>query len=106
MLYCKCFGLAISEDVYYLQLPLVSRILDIHVTVWISCCLHVLLCFYLWFFLASDCLAPIALKVMNSPTCSHNTESPSRFPHLSHTLPWFQNLPLSTCQLSLKSLKK
>ena len=32
-LYCKCFGLAIGEDVYDLQLPLVSRIPDIDVMV-------------------------------------------------------------------------
>src|SRR5260221_1591234 len=34
---CKCFGLAVGEDVYDLRLPSVSRIPGIHVTVWISC---------------------------------------------------------------------
>src|SRR5258708_9542007 len=37
MLYCKCFSLTVGEDVYDFWLPLVSRILDIHFTVWISC---------------------------------------------------------------------
>src|SRR5258708_13745810 len=36
-LYCKCFGLTVGEDVHDLRLPSVSRIPDIHVTVWISC---------------------------------------------------------------------
>src|SRR5258708_39968376 len=54
---CKCFGLGVGEDVYDLRLPLVSRILDIDDTVWISCCLPSLvlsfiICIYFFFSLS------------------------------------------------------
>ena|SRR5258708_4716742 len=54
---CKCFSLAIGEDVYDLQLPSVSRIPDIDVMVWISChlpssVLSFIICIYFFFSLS------------------------------------------------------
>src|SRR5258708_8451384 len=54
---CKCFGLAIGEDVYDLWLPSVSRILDIDDMVWILChlpslVLSFIICIYFFFSLS------------------------------------------------------
>src|SRR5258708_17391644 len=73
---CKCFGLGVGEDVYDLRLPLVSRILDIDDTVWISCrlpslVLSFIICIYFFFSLS------YVLRL-----CSPCSASPSSIPVL------------------------
>src|SRR5258708_11141910 len=79
MLYCKCFGLAVGEDVYDLRLPSASRIPDLHVTVWISWQFSIFgflisLCIYLVFSLSYvqrplSSLLSVTLLHPRSPPC-------------------------------------
>ena len=74
---CKCFSLAVGEDVYDLRLPLVSRIPDIDDMVWISChlpslVLSFIICIYFFFslsyvlWLCLPCSASILLNLQFS----------------------------------------